>query len=99
MKTLYLFGILILLITYSGCGQTGKNQHNNLPKYAVIAYYHAGDTIIDENSIKANQLTHINYAFANIIDGKIIEGYKYDSLNFAKLNRLKKIICILKQIK
>lgn len=80
-----------MLTIYSRCGQTDKNLHNNSPKYAVIAYYHAGDTIIDENSIKANQLTHINYAFANIIDGKIVEGYKYDSLNFVKLNRLKKI--------
>ena len=39
---------------------------------------------------KALQITHINYAFANIKDGKVVEGNPSDIETFKKLNKLKK---------
>lgn len=42
-------------------------------KYKVVAYV-AGYRDFDFSSIQAQKLTHINYAFANIIDGKVCFG-------------------------
>ncbi|MDH5414649.1 MAG: glycoside hydrolase family 18 protein, partial [Flavobacteriaceae bacterium] len=43
------------------------------------------------NNEKANQITHINYAFANIKNGKVIEGNDSDVETFKKLNQLKRV--------
>jgi GH18 family chitinase len=56
---------------------------------AVIAYIFVQDHVIDPASIAAEKLTHINYAFANIKDGVIVEGFKNDARNFQALNSLK----------
>src|SRR5207344_3270471 len=37
----------------------------------------------------AEKLTHINYAFANIKDGLMVEGYAGDPENYRTLNNLK----------
>ncbi|MCF6239718.1 MAG: glycoside hydrolase family 18 protein [Bacteroidales bacterium] len=83
-----IFIFLLLFSTILTACNTADNN-NRKDEYAVIAYYHSADTLIDETGIQAQKLTHINYAFANILDGKITEGSKYDSLNFIKLNTLK----------
>lgn len=80
------FLLLILgLISWTSCSE---NSNNIQKKYSVIAYYFAKDTL-NETDINVNRLTHLNYAFANIVNGKIKEGNKFDSLNFIKLNNLK----------
>jgi chitinase len=56
---------------------------------AVIAYIFVQDHVIDPAPIAAEKLTHINYAFANIKDGVIVEGFKNDARNFQALNSLK----------
>jgi chitinase len=56
---------------------------------AVIAYIFVQDHVIDPACIAAEKLTHINYAFANIKDGVIVEGFKNDARNFQALNSLK----------
>ena len=38
---------------------------------------------------RPTKLTHINYAFANIADGKIIEGFANDAKNFEILSGLR----------
>ncbi len=59
------------------------------PTKAIIAYVFVRDRLIQPEEIAAEQLTHINYAFANIKDGRIIEGFKNDRENFRVLNSLK----------
>ena len=55
------------------------------PDKAVIGYVFVENRLLDPNSIPADRLTHINYAFANIVDGVIVEGFKNDAKNFARL--------------
>ena len=58
---------------------------------AVIAYVFAKDRILAPDEVLANSLTRVNYAFANIENGKIVEGFSHDRENFQVLNNLKKI--------
>jgi len=55
----------------------------------VIAYVFAKDASIDPAEIAAEKLTHINYAFADIKDGKVVEGFSRDSENFKTLTGLR----------
>jgi chitinase len=56
---------------------------------AVIAYVFPRNQVIQPGEIAAQKLTRINYAFANVQDGRIIEGSPQDAANFAALNALK----------
>jgi chitinase len=55
----------------------------------VIAYIFPRDKVIAPGQVSAKRLTRINYAFANIQNGKIVEGSAHDAENFAALNSLK----------
>lgn len=55
----------------------------------IIAYVFAQDRVLVPEEIAAEQLTHINYAFANIKDGKIVEGAANDRENYRILHGLK----------
>ena len=55
----------------------------------IIAYIFVKDRVIQPEEVAADQLTHINYAFANIKDGMIVEGFKNDTENYRVLNSLK----------
>ncbi|MCL6258289.1 glycoside hydrolase family 18 protein [Aquiflexum sp. TKW24L] len=78
------------------CGSNNPKESKVEPeenKYKIIGYI-AGWKGVDTTKIHATKLTHINYAFANVIDGKVIEGEGRelaDKENLAKLNSLKKV--------
>jgi chitinase len=55
----------------------------------VIGYVFARDQALVGSEIAAEKLTHINYAFANIKDGEMVEGFAADAANFAVLKGLK----------
>jgi chitinase len=55
----------------------------------VIAYVFARNKFLQAEEIVAERLTHINYAFANIQDGVIVEGFQVDRENYRILNSLK----------
>jgi chitinase len=57
---------------------------------AIIAYVFPRDRVLAPDEVNARKLTRINYAFANIKDGEIIEGFSHDAENFTILNALKK---------
>ncbi len=59
------------------------------PEKAVIAYIFVQDHVLDPATVAAGKLTHINYAFANIKDGVMVEGFSHDAQNFQALNSLK----------
>ncbi len=56
---------------------------------AVIGYVFARGKPLAGGDIAAEKLTHINYAFANIRDGQMVEGSADDAANFRVLNGLK----------
>ncbi|MFZ0633604.1 MAG: glycoside hydrolase family 18 protein [Acidobacteriaceae bacterium] len=62
-------------------GQTGP---------AVIAYVFPRDHVIQPGEIAARKLTRINYAFANIQDGRMVAVSSADAPNLATLVALKK---------
>jgi len=56
----------------------------------IIAYLFPKDEVVDPSAISADELTHINYAFANIADGRVVEGFKNDAENFRVLAGLRR---------
>lgn len=56
----------------------------------VIAYVFPQNRVLQPGEIDAQKVTRINYAFANIKDGRIVEGFPTDPANYAALNALKK---------
>jgi len=59
------------------------------PGKAVIGYIYSPNRPLDPRDVAAEKLTHINYAFANIKDGLMVEGYAGDPENYRTLNNLK----------
>lgn len=65
-------------------------QARSLPaKPAVVAYIFKRNDIIQPGEIAAAKLTRINYAFANLQGGRIVDGYPNDDKNLAMLVALK----------
>jgi chitinase len=58
-------------------------------KVEIIAYVFLRDRVLGPNEVAAKKLTRINYAFANVSDGKVVEGFARDKENFAILKGLK----------
>ena len=54
----------------------------------IIAYVH-GPRYENYETLEADKITHVNYAFANIEDGKVIEGHPEDSIRLQKLVQLR----------
>jgi chitinase len=57
---------------------------------AVVGYVFPQETVLQPGQIDARRLTRINYAFANIADGRMVNGFATDKQNFAYLHSLKK---------
>src|SRR3984885_3365889 len=60
-----------------------------VPAKQIIAYIFPKDRVIVPGEVTARKLTRINYAFANLENGVIVEGFTHDAENFAALNSLK----------
>jgi chitinase len=56
----------------------------------IIAYVFPQNRVLAPDEINVRRLTRINYAFANIKDGQIVEGFSHDAENFAILNKAKR---------
>ncbi len=73
-----------------------NNSKTGNSPYMVVAYI-AGFRDFDFNSIDASKLTHINYAFANILNGEVkfdtsgIDNSDLKSEDISVLNNLKKV--------
>jgi chitinase len=62
----------------------------------IVAYVFPQNRPLTPDEVNVRKLTRINYAFANIKDGEIIEGFSHDAENFATLHELKKVNPALK---
>lgn len=89
LNTLW-FALAAITISCKSSSEAGDSvigQQANT--YKVIAYVHGWQDMLHNNAAIANKITHINFAFANIKDGKVILGKPSDSVSLVKLNRLK----------
>jgi len=90
--------IILLLFAFIGLTSCSNNETKNqkegevaIQNKKVIAYVIGSQNNWGSNNEKAKQITHINYAFANIVNGKVVEGYASDVENLKKLNTLKQV--------
>jgi len=84
-----LFFLLCLLTYLDKEIANGSEDVKKAKNFKIVAYVHGWEDNWGDNNEKANQVTHINYAFANIKEGKVVEGNERDFEAFKNLNRLK----------
>lgn len=60
-----------------------------LPKAAIIGYVFPQERLLAPDEVDAAKLTHINYAFANVKDGRLVEGFAHDAENLRVLTGLR----------
>jgi chitinase len=60
------------------------------PSTAVVAYVFPQNNALQPGDIDARSLTRINYAFANIDNGRMVPGFSKDQENLAFLTALKR---------
>lgn len=56
----------------------------------VIAYVFPQERVLSPGEIAAGKITHVNYAFANLKDGRVVEGFAKDAENLAVLAGLRR---------
>lgn len=66
-----------------------SRAETNAPRPVIVAYVFPRDSLLRDGEIAALKLTRINYAFANIKDGRIVNGFAHDDQNLASLVALK----------
>ncbi|MBS0001011.1 MAG: glycoside hydrolase family 18 protein [Cyclobacteriaceae bacterium] len=84
-----IFSTIFLPFLLSSCGQeTEQITHEKV----IIGYVPGFRGELDETTIAASKLTHINYAFVDVRDSMAwLTNVATDTINFRRLNRLKKI--------
>jgi chitinase len=94
MQTAHFYFFWMALLLIAGCKSPGK-QVNTVSadgQFVVIGYVPGFRGEIDETTIDANKLTHINYAFVNVKDSMAwLENIGADTINFQRLNKLKTV--------
>ena len=84
----------VVIFFFISCSMKNENKSpikTDQKHYKVIAYVAGYKDNWGENFEKAKQITHINYAFANIKNGKVILGNEKGADDLIKLNALKKV--------
>jgi chitinase len=88
------FVLLVLFLSASmnlSCGKPEVPQTATSPKL-IIGYVPGFRGELDETMFDARKITHINYAFVNIKDSMAwLTNIATDTINFRRLNNLKKI--------
>ena len=79
---------LILMIFAPGMMPVGA-ERSSVPAEAVVAYVFPQNNALQPGQIDARSVTRINYAFANIENGRIVTGFAKDAENFKYLESLK----------
>jgi chitinase len=78
---------LVLLVLLSvGTGIATAARHRPV----IIGYIYGSHGPLDPATIDAARLTHINYAFANVVNGVVVEGSPHDAANLAMLTGLRR---------
>jgi chitinase len=82
MVSMFALATLLPLTTLAAHRQAGSAS-TVANRLEIIAYVFPRDRVLGPNEVAAKKLTRINYAFANVADGKVIEGFAHDKENFA----------------
>ncbi|MEQ9098650.1 MAG: glycoside hydrolase family 18 protein [Imperialibacter sp.] len=88
-----LYYIFALCLLFHSCRQEPPKEAVGTPtsKKEIIGYVPGFRGLLDEKDIDANKLTIINYAFVDVKDSLAwLTNLETDSVNFRKLNYLKK---------
>lgn len=88
MKKSIIFSLTLFIFIMSSClkGKMDKGAEGPI----IIAYVGGYNGLVDVDKISANKITHINYAFADVQNGKaFLTNEVTDTVNFRKLNELK----------
>jgi chitinase len=80
---------LITFVLCCACLPMALAHSARATKPEIIAYVFKPKSVIEAGEIAAEKLTRVNYAFALIRDGEIVNGYPYDDQNLAALVALK----------
>jgi chitinase len=86
-KPLLLFALLSLLLLPTLAWSQPSAHAAERPQ--IIAYVFPQESVVTPGSIDVAHLTRINYAFANIKDGRMIDGFDHEARNLAALVALK----------
>jgi chitinase len=71
------------------CASSGLVAQASATQPVVVAYVFPNNNLIQPGEVAAQKLTRVNYAFANLVDGRIANGSAYDDKNLATLVALK----------
>ncbi|EQD42409.1 secreted protein containing Glycoside hydrolase, family 18, catalytic domain protein, partial [mine drainage metagenome] len=80
----------LLLLLALALGALSFPAQANSKKFVIAAYVFPRNTVLTADRIAGKKLTRINFAFANIDKGRIVEGDPSDAANLAMLVGLKK---------
>ncbi len=86
--SLIMVSIVVVAIILA-CTKTVEKEESSISGNNIIGYV-AGYEDFDPAKVDASKLTHINYAFANIVDGGVQFELEIDSTKIATLMSLKK---------
>lgn len=86
---------IIIVTLVLACSKTQKKEEIPSSGNTIIGYV-AGYEDFDPSKVDATKLTHINYAFANIVDGGVQFELEVDASKIASLMALKKVNSELK---
>lgn len=81
--------LIVIISSFFACSSLEKDHKNKSQGLKIIGYV-AGYEDFDPAKVDAAKLTHINYAFANIVDGGVQFELATDSIKIMSLMRLKK---------
>ena len=81
-------GVILSFLMVS-CSSTELMKSSKAHDKYIVGYLFPRDSLINGSDIAVEKLTHINYAFADIRDGMIAQGFKNDIKNFEILNKAK----------
>jgi chitinase len=82
--------ILLSIMVHIGCRSAQEQVQPPTNKLAIIGYVPGFRGDLNEMTIDAKKLTHINYAFVDVKDSMAwLTNIETDTINFRKLNYLK----------
>lgn len=87
----FVFAIVCSFVVLQAC-KTEKELTSTDRNHVIIGYVPGFRGAIDVSTIDANKLTHINYAFVNVLDSvAVLTNLETDTINFRLLNSLKAV--------
>ena len=87
--------LLLLLAAAAAAAQASQTRDTTTPDpappppRAIIGYVFPQGRLLGPDEIDAAKLTHVNYAFARLDDGRLVEGFAHDLENLRVLTQLR----------